>query len=62
MGASPPPVMMSMPASSWSFTAARVARYWASAMSALVRRPASTSFSRASHQRGTLYESTTVVV
>jgi hypothetical protein len=46
--------MMSIPAISWSRIAAWVARNWASAISILERVPFSTSFSRASYQRGTL--------
>ena len=56
-----PPVMTSMPASSWSSTAAWVARYCASAMDAIESWPTATSRSSASYQSGTLCAPMTVV-
>src|SRR5215207_3195254 len=56
-----PPVITSMPAISWSSTAACVERYWASAMEVSESWPTATRRSRASYQSGTLCAPMTVV-
>ena len=56
-----PPVTTSIPASSWSSTAAWVARYCASAIDAIDSCPTATSRSSASYQSGTLWAPITVV-
>ena len=56
-----PPVITSMPASSWSSIAAWVARYWASAIDAIESWPTAISRSSASYQSGTLWAPITVV-
>ena len=56
-----PPVITSMPASSWSSTAAAVARCCASAIDAIESWPADISRSSGSYQSGTLCAPITVV-